>query len=145
LKTGRSEGGHGSSTKSWSEYSQKHHYAKRKALRSNIQAALSFCEGECYQAISIQLENIETHSRDILNVQDGTFSEVKKDSTATDEDRVRFALYVKDKFSLSDEAYHVISLLAKMSLIYTRSKSSQKISMKGLISSLAYNRVQGHV
>ncbi len=113
LKTGRSEGGRGSSTKSWSEYSRQHRCAKKKALGSDIQAALSFCEGKCYQPISVELENVETRSREILTIQDGTFSEVRKDGTATDDDKVRFALYVKDKFSLSDEAYHEISLLTK--------------------------------
>ena len=113
LKMGRSEGGRGSSSKTWSEYSRQHRYAKKKALGLDIRAALSFCEGKCYQPISVELENIETHSREIVNVQDGTFLEVRKDSATSDEDRLRFALYIKEKFSLSDEAYHDISLLTK--------------------------------
>lgn len=113
LKMGRSEKGRGSSSKSWSEYSRQHRYAKKKTLGLRIQAALSFCEGDCYEPISVELENVETHSREILDVQNGTFLEVRKDCSTSEEDKIHFALYVKDKFSLSDEAYHELSLLTK--------------------------------
>lgn len=53
----------------------------------------------------VEFENAETDKKEVFNVLKGTFStEVAKDSIARN-DKVNFALSIKDKFWLSDEAY----------------------------------------
>ena len=45
--------------------------------------------------MSVELENIETGNQGMLNVQDGTFSEVKTNNAVTKNDRLCLALYIK--------------------------------------------------
>lgn len=74
---------------------------------------MSFCEGGSYKPVSVEVENIENHSRETFDIQNGTFSTVDNENIEPDSDKQRLALYVKDKFYLSDEAYHEMSLLSK--------------------------------
>ena len=111
LRTGRSEGGRGTSSKTWSQYSRQHRNEKKKILAANVQAALSFRE-EHWIPVTVELVNVETSCREVLNVEDGNFSKVSH-TTLSENDRVRMALYIKDKFSLSDEAYREMSFLTR--------------------------------
>ncbi len=111
LKTGCSEGTRGSSIKPWGEYSRQQRYIKKKALGKTVQAALSVIDIGCYKPVAVQFENMETNKKETFDITDGTFSEpVAKESTTMD-DKINFALYIKDKFLLSDEAYHELSIL----------------------------------
>jgi hypothetical protein len=53
---------------------------------------------------------VETSCREVLNVEDGNFSKVSH-TILSENDHVRMALYIKDKFSLLDEAYREMSFL----------------------------------
>ena len=112
LRTGRSEGGRGTSSKTWSQYSRQQRNEKKKILAGNVQAALSFREKH-WIPVTVELVNVETSCREVLNMEDGNFSKVKSHTTLTENDRVRIALYIKDKFSLSDEAYREMSFLTR--------------------------------
>ena len=109
LRTGHSEGGRGTSSKTWSQYSRQHRNEK-KILAVNVQAALSFRE-EHWIPVTVELVNVDTNCREVLNVEEGTFSKVKSHTTLSEKDRICMALYIKDKFSLSDEAYREMSFL----------------------------------
>ena len=55
--------------------------------------------------------NIDTGSHEVFDFA-SSFS-LLTNSTISEDDKQCFALYVKDKFSLSDEAYHEMSMLSK--------------------------------
>ena len=73
LRTGRLENSRGSSSKSWLQYSRQQRYNKKKDLAKNIQSALSFCEDEGFKPCSVEVENVDTGSHELLNVACGTY------------------------------------------------------------------------
>ena len=82
LQTGRPERRRGTS-KTWSQYSRQHQSQKKKMLAANVQAALSFCE-EHWVPASLELVNVETGCREVLNVEDGSFSNRKSCTTLSE-------------------------------------------------------------
>ena len=54
--------------------------------------------------------NEDTGDQEVLDVTTGPFSSNVQQSG--DFDKAKFALYVKDKFSLSNQAYHELTLLS---------------------------------
>ena len=113
LKTGRLENSRGSSSKSWLEYSRQQRYNKKKNLAKNVQSALSFCEDEGFKPCSVEIENVDTGSHELLNVACGTYSGMSE-ATTSEKENVHSVLYVKDKFSVSNEAFHELSMLSNL-------------------------------
>lgn len=85
LRTGRLENSRGSSSKSWLEYSRQQRYNKKKDLAKNIQSALSFCEDEGFKPCSVEVENVDTGSHELLNVACGTYSGMSEPTTVEKE------------------------------------------------------------
>ena len=110
LKTGKSLKCRGSSRKQWTDYSRQQRHQKKKDLVTGIQAALSFCD-DCFRPCSVELENIDTGDHEVVDVQSGAFSKPAL-SNGNKDDRLYSTLYVKDKYSLSNEAYHELSMLS---------------------------------
>ncbi len=104
----------GSSSKSWESYSRQQRGNIRKRLSSEIRSALSNCSNEHFEPISVELANT-SGKKEILDIKKGTFCNAIESTTtesSDDHDSVKFALFVKDKFCLSDEAYHEVALLS---------------------------------
>ena len=69
--------------------------------------------------VSLQLLN-SSSGNETLDLNSMTFSKYSTDSKLSDaSDTVNFALFVKDKFCLSDEGYYEISLLFRELLLDT--------------------------
>lgn len=100
----RGKKGRGASSKSWEEYSRQHQRRKRKELGTGIKAV---CEGGCFTPVSIEVA-YESGVREHIDVSKGTASNPKQEQS---EDLHHFALYIKDKFTLSDAAYREVSQL----------------------------------
>ena len=111
LKTGRLENSRGSSSKSWLQYSRQQRYNK-KNLANGVQGALSFCEDEGFKPHSIELENLDTGSHEVLNVESGVYSGMNEPTTSKED--VHSVLYVEDKFYVSNEAFHELSMLSNL-------------------------------
>ena len=112
LKTGKSLKCCGSSRKQWTDYSRQQRHHKKKDLVTGIQAALSFCDDR-FRPCSVELENIDTGDHEVVDVQSGAFSKPALPNGNRD-DRLYSTLYVKDKYSLSNEAYHELSMLSDL-------------------------------
>ena len=111
LKTGKSEKSRGSSSKNWSEYCPSHRSVKKKQLVTGIKAALSACD-EHFSPLSVDIQNIESGEREVLDLTKGTLTPCRNLGEPSSENLTNFALYVKDKFNLSDSAYLEISQLS---------------------------------
>ena len=94
------------------EYSRQQRSAKKKALSANIKTAMSFCDNGCFQPVSMGFLNTDTGNHEVFDFDSGSFS-LLTSSTISEDDKQYFALYVKDRFSLSDEAYHEMSMLSQ--------------------------------
>ena len=82
--------------------------------KGSLRSALSTCSSDHFEPVSVELVNT-SGKKEILDIKKGTFSNAPE-STAMesndDHDSANFALFVKDKFCLSDEAYHEVALLS---------------------------------
>lgn len=113
LKTGRLESCRGSSSKSWYEYSRQQRHNKKKNLAGGIQGALSFCQDEGFKACEVRLKNVDTGNCEMLDIDNLTFSKDAQENTDP-VNHVSSALYIKDKFSISNQAFHELSIISNL-------------------------------
>ena len=114
LSTGRKANSRGSSSKPWSQYTRQQWYNKRKSLVGSIQGALSVCEDEGFKARSVELEIIDTGTREVVDLGSGTYSPIDMHTNSTKSNSARSVLYIKDKFSVSNEAFHELSMVSSL-------------------------------
>jgi hypothetical protein len=82
-------------------------------LASGIQGALSFCEEEGFKPCSVEVENVDTGQQEVINIASGAYSQMDV-STSISKDDTRSVLYIKDKFSISNEAFHELSMVSNL-------------------------------
>ena len=110
LRRGLQENTRTNSSKPWQSYSRKQ-TRKRKSLASEVRVALSsVSSNEHFTPLSVQFETkiLVTENLDITH---GCFSQSPSSANNADDDKVKFGLFVKDRFCLSDEAYLEVSRL----------------------------------
>ena len=95
------------STKPWKECTRQQKHNRKKVLAHDVEEALSFCEDKGFKPHSVELQNVETGEVDVLDISTGTFCDKENHETATNSPHS--LLYVKDKFSISDKAFHELS------------------------------------
>ena len=113
LSTGRKAKSRGPSSKSWCQYTRQQQYNKRKSLVSSIQGVLTFCEEERFKACSVELENIDTGKHEVVDMASGACSPIDAHHSIKG-DSVRSVLYIKERFSVSNEAFHELSMVSNL-------------------------------
>ena len=85
-------------------------YNRWRAIATEIQSALSFCEDEGFKPRFVKLENVHTQKSDILDISNATYS-VKKMSS---QKRLlqKSVLFLKDKYCVLNQAYHELSVVS---------------------------------
>lgn len=102
-----------SSIKPWEECTRQQQHNRKKVLAHDIDKALHFCEQKGFKAHSVELQNVNTGNTEVLNISTGTFSDKENlVSTNVSDNKVYSTLYVKDKFCISDQAFHELSSIA---------------------------------
>ena len=76
-----------------------------KKLAGKIENALSFCEEKGFKPCSVELQNVDTGDTKVLDISTGSFSNQVSDPVS----KMYSSLYVKDKYSISDQAFHELS------------------------------------
>lgn len=109
LRLGRNEKASRTSSKNWSDYSRAHQSVKRKQIVAEMKAALSSSD-QHFMPVSIEVENIESGEKESIDLLKGNFNKSYKPQPI--QDISPFALFVKDKFTISDSAYHELSQLS---------------------------------
>ena len=97
-----------------SEVSRQQQYNRKKELASNVKTCLTCCENEGFQPCLLELKDKNTGDQMILNVNKGTFTLKDETKTTNTSDRNCSTLYIKDKFSISNEAYHELSVTSDL-------------------------------
>ena len=106
--------GRGPSSRVWQSYSRQQQLNKKKKLASEIQTALQFCEEQRFKPCNIEIENIDTNKREILNLDSSTYRLKQIENDNNDKDRLCAVTLVKDKFTISDVAYHELSMVSDL-------------------------------
>ena len=96
--------------KPWKECTRQQKYNRKKFLAQDVEEALDFCENKGFKPQSVEFQNIDTGEVDVLDVSTGSFSGKENfETTTTLDDKAHSLLYVKDKFSISDKAFHELT------------------------------------
>ena len=105
-----------SSRKPLSEVSRQQQYNRKKKMASSIKKSLNCCEYEGFQPCLLELKDKNTGDQLTLDVNKGTFAykDIKETKYSTTSSRTHSTLYVKDKFSVSNEAYHELSIISDL-------------------------------
>ena len=77
-------------------------------LAGKIEKALNFCEEKGFKPCSVELQNVDTGDNEVLDISTGSFSN-KENQVFDPAGKVYSSLYVKDKYSISDQAFHELS------------------------------------
>ena len=93
------------------DLSRQQQWTKKKQLHTNVTQALSFLENDGVCASSITLVHNKTSETEILNLESGVYK--KPENTSTISDNPELALFVKDRFGLSDSAYHELCMICE--------------------------------
>ena len=85
-------------------------------MASSNKKFLSCCENEGFQPCLLELKDKNTGNQVTLDVNKGTLTckDIKDTKYSTANSRTHSTLYVKDKFSVSNEAYHELSILSDL-------------------------------
>ena len=100
--------------KSWNDCSRQQQYNRKKQLGDNIKSALNLvCEGKGFDAKLVEIQNKDTRKSEVFDCCNGTFSDKENIVNASvAKDKAHSALYVKDKYAISDQAFHELSMIA---------------------------------
>ena len=66
------------------------------------------CEPEKMKAYSIEMRNVDTNTTETLNLESGSFTQKPETPSSS---KVNSTLLIKDKFRISNAAYHELSML----------------------------------
>lgn len=94
-------------------------------MATGIQTALEFCEEQCFKACSIEIENVDTNKREILNLNTKVYR-LKPIDDNSDEDRLHSVALVEDKYTVTYHELSTISDLPNSNQIKTLSQSLNK-------------------
>lgn len=98
-----------------SEVSRQQQYNRKKEMASTVKKSLTCCENEGFQPCLLELQDKNTGDQVILNVSKGTFTCKDDQAKTTDASaRIHSTLHVKDKFSISNKAYHELSMMSDL-------------------------------
>lgn len=93
--------------KEWSQCRRQQKYNRNRQIVSDKKGALNFCDTKGFKPNSIEFQNIDTEKYEVFDVINGSFSEKQ----SIPNNNIHSVLYVKDKFSTSDQAYHELSMV----------------------------------
>ena len=95
-----------STSKQWRQYSRQQKSKIKKRLATSVKETLEIiCESEKYK---VEMENVDTNTKEILDVENGTLTKVDESSCTN---ALFSTLLVKDKFGISNAAYHELSMV----------------------------------
>ena len=78
---------------------------------SHLSSTTSFCETIGFKTCSVELENLETGMHEMVDLSTGEFTAKPVDIK---EDNISSIPYVKDKFAISDNSYHELSMVSDL-------------------------------
>ena len=112
LRTRHSSTTRGLSLKSWAQCSRQQQHNRQRSLAARVQGALSFCTDEGFEPNFVELKNIDTHKCDILDITNGTYSD--KENISPTPVSPQSALFIKDRYCVSNEAFHELSVVSNL-------------------------------
>ena len=89
-------------------------WTRKKQIHTDIRESFSFLESEGVHASSITLVHDKTNDIEVLDIAHSTYSKGSHNDTTAhslDDCSLEMVLYVKERFGLSNAAYHELSMV----------------------------------
>ena len=78
-----------------------------------MKAALDIvCPNEKFKPLSIDMENVDTKTKETLDLDSELFNQ--KSQGMSDADKIHSTILIKDKYGISNEAYHEFSMMSDL-------------------------------
>lgn len=91
--------------------SRQQQWSRKKQLSRDVNKALSFMENDGIKASAVKFVHTKTNQTEVLDVQTGKYTIENTDASKNID--IEVVLYVKEKFGLSDSAYHELSMICR--------------------------------
>ena len=120
----------------FSDYTKQHQARIKKGMREDCQTALSFLGLYNFIATKVEIFNNETQQHETISlVEEGELqlhpSSEPKEVTDSDLDDINMWVYIKDKFNISNEAWHELAMKCKdMPTKYKLNKHLSELNSK---------------
>ena len=99
------------------ECSRQQKYNRKQQMLEQVRDSVSFCRAEGYDVCSVDVKSMDTGELETFNIRDqNKVLEVKEELPSTE--MLCGALLVKDKYSVSHEAYHELSTVSDLPNLY---------------------------
>ena len=101
--------------KKFTEYTRQHQARIRKQIKEDCQSTLSFLGLHNFIATKVEVFNSDTNQYETFQLVDDdiVFTDNIQELTDDDMDNINLWIYVKDKFNISNEAWHELSMKSK--------------------------------
>ena len=96
-----------------SDCTRQQQYNRKKEIVNDVQNSLSHCKNEGFRPHLVELEEIDTGENVTLDLTKVTFSYKSRKADTTDE-KLYSALYIKDNCTISNAAYHELSIVSNL-------------------------------
>ena len=116
--------------KAWSDCSLQQQRKRKRQITEDVKTALSFSEDDGFKALNIELVNTDTQE---------TFQVACHQETETDESlnekqhTVKKVLFVKERFNISNQAYHEMSMITDLPSSYSLSKTAKELDARCIL------------
>ena len=120
----------GPEKKSFAEYSKQHQNRIKNKMKEECQATLTFLGLYNFMATKVEVFNTDTEQYDTFNLIDEEQMQQSdtegNEITDTQADDINYWIYIKDKFNISNDAWHEMALRSKT--IPNTYKTTRKIN-----------------
>lgn len=97
------------------ECSRQQKYNRKKRMLEQVHDSLSICRAEGYDVCSVEVKSMDTGEHETLHIRDP--SKILKEESPSSE-KLCASLLLKDKYSVSHEAYHELSTASDLPNLY---------------------------
>lgn len=115
------------------ECSRQQKYNRKKEMIQQVQTSLSICHAEGYTPCSLEMESRDTGECEIISLESFDSQSTRgicKNKDEPTNDKMHTSLYVKDKFSISNQAYHELSIISDLPNLNEVKKLTKSMNSK---------------
>ena len=95
--------------KLFTECSRQQQHNRKKQMVDRVSDSVNICQAEGYDLWSIEIKSRDTGECDTFAIREQTI--VPKRKSIAESDKLHASLLVKDKYAVSNEAYHELSIM----------------------------------
>ena len=118
--------------KAWSDCSLQQQRKRKRQITEDVKTALSFSEDDGFKALNIELVNTDT--QETFQVACGRHQETETDESLNEKQHtVKKVLFVKERFNISHQAYHEMSMITDLPSSYSLSKTAKELDAQCIL------------